>query len=202
MNAPVRNVDVRGLPDHAYGLRTVLGWGTLGFIAIEGTVFATLVASCLYGYARAELWPPPPFGPSLLVFGVVNTVLLLLSLLPNVLCRRAAETQNLPRVRGCLLAMLALEVAFLVVRGYEFAGLEVRWDDNFYGSILWTMLAAHTLHLFADVVETAVLFALAYRRGIRPHRFADIHDNATYWYFAVVAWLPLAALIYVLPRLG
>lgn len=201
MNAPVRNLDVRALPDHAYGLRTVLGWGTLGFITIEATIFGTLIASYLYGYARAELWPPPPFGPPLLLFGLINTALILLSLVPNVLCKRAAETKQLPRVRACLIVMLVLEIAFLVVRGFEFAALEVRWDDNFYGSILWVLLGAHTLHLFSDLVETAVLLVLMHRRGVRPHRFADCADNAFYWYFAVLSWVPIAFLVYILPRL-
>jgi len=98
------------------------------------------------------------------------------------------------------LLALVLEVALLVVRGFEFRAIEVRWDDNFYGSMLWTMLGFHAVHIFSDVVETAVLLIISFRKGIKPHRFVDMADNAFFWYFAVWFWLPLFVLIYLVPR--
>ena len=38
----------------------------------------------------------------------------------------------------------------LAIRGYEFANLNVRWDANAYGSILWVILGLHTTHLATD----------------------------------------------------
>jgi heme/copper-type cytochrome/quinol oxidase subunit 3 len=32
-------------------------------------------------------------------------------------------------------------------------------------------------------------------------RFSDAEDNAFYWYFVVLSWLPLYAVLYWLPRL-
>lgn len=197
-----RNFNAAELPDHAFGSRTVLGWGAFGLLAVEATVFATLIATCLYGMGRADVWPPPPFQPPQLSFGVINTAILGVSLGVNLIYKRAAERFDLRVAQRCLAAMLALELAFLVVRGFELRALEVRWDDNFYGSILWVMLGFHTLHLFADFVETAVLLILSFRRGIRPHRFSDMSNNALFWYFAGIVWVPLFVLIYILPRMG
>lgn len=195
-----RNLDAAQLPDHAFGTRTVLGWGTWGFIAVEGAIFAVLIASYLYGMGRADRWPPAGTPPPLLTHGIATTLLILGTAVVNVFYQRAAHAMDLRAARRGLALMLALETAFLLMRGFEFAALEVRWDDNFYGSMLWTLLGFHTIHVFSDVVETAVLLALSLRRGIRPHRFSDMADNALYWHFAVVVWLPLFGLIYLLPR--
>jgi heme/copper-type cytochrome/quinol oxidase subunit 3 len=38
--------------------------------------------------------------------------------------------------------------------------------------------------------------------GNSGRRFADVGDNAFYWDFVVLAWIPIYLLIYWLPRLG
>jgi cytochrome c oxidase subunit III len=197
---PTRNYDASQLPDHAFGTQTVLGWGTLGFIAVESTVFAALFTSYLYGMARADEWPPPPYNPPALVFGLINGGLILASLVPAIIYKRAAENLNLRTCRICMIILLVLETVFLAVRGVEFTRLEPAWDVNFYGSIMWVTLAFHTLLVFGDVIETALLFALSFRRGLKPHRFSDMADNAFYWYFIIVLWVPLFVLIYLAPR--
>ena len=200
MSAPTRNIDASTLPDFAFGSRTALAGGTWGFIAVEGAIFAVLVASYLYGMGKADEWPPPRVPPPLLLYGVVNTLIMLATIVPNMIYKRAAERMDLRATQRWLVVIFALEVAFLVVRGFEFAALEVRWDDHFYGSMLWVLLGFHTVHVFSDVVETGVLFALSLRKGVKPHRFADMADNAFFWYFAVWFWLPLFVLIYLVPR--
>lgn len=200
MSTPTRNLNVAELPDHAFGSRSLLAWGTWGFIAVEGSIFGVLIASYLYGMGRADEWPPPPFGPPALIYGLLATGIILATLVPNMIYKRAAERYDLRTAQICLAVLLVLEVAILVVRGFEFRAIEVRWDDNFYGSMLWVMLAFHAIHIFSDVVETAVLLIISFRKGIKPHRFVDMADNAFFWYFAVWFWLPLFVLIYLVPR--
>lgn len=195
-----RNLDVSGLPDHAFGSRSLLWWGTMGFIVIEVAIFGVLIATYLYGMARADVWPPEGKLPQWLYGGLI-TVLLLLSLWPNWRYKKAAELGEVGTVRRCLAAATILKTALLAVRGFEFAALEVLWHEHFYGSILWTLLLFHTLHLFSDWVESAVLLVIAFRKDLAPRRCADIAENALYWYFAVAAWLPLFVIIYLVPRL-
>ena len=38
------------------------------------------------------------------------------------------------------------------------------------------------------------------RHGDMIRRFSDVNDNAVYWDFVVVSWLPIYALIYWFPR--
>jgi heme/copper-type cytochrome/quinol oxidase subunit 3 len=98
--------------------------------------------------------------------------------------------------------MSVIGIVPLVIRAFEFPALHVKWDDNAYGSILWTMLGLHTTHLVTDLIDTIVLAVLMFtRHGKNRRRFGDVQDNALYWNFVVLTWLPLYACIYFLPRL-
>jgi cytochrome c oxidase subunit 3 len=90
----------------------------------------------------------------------------------------------------------------LVVRIYEFSALNVAWDSNAYGSIVWLLLGLHTTHLITDLVDTFVLAAIMFtRHGPTCRRFGDVRDNALYWNFVVLTWLPIYGCIYWFPRL-
>jgi hypothetical protein len=79
--------------------------------------------------------------------------------------------------------------------------LNTRWDLDAYGSAVWVVLGLHTTHLVTDLVDTLVLTALMFTRHATPRRFSDVSDNAFYWNFVVLAWLPLYLLLYWAPRL-
>jgi cytochrome c oxidase subunit I+III len=36
---------------------------------------------------------------------------------------------------------------------------------------------------------------------VEGRRFVDVEENAFYWYFVVIAWIPVWFTIYVAPRL-
>jgi cytochrome c oxidase subunit III len=192
-------LDVAPLPSYAFGHRSLMWWGTLGLMAIEGTVFALAVVTYLYLRTRSETWPPGVPPPDLR-WGVVNTLILVASVVPNHWTKRAAEAHDLRKVRLGIIACLAFAVAFLGVRALEFATLNCRWDTNAYASAVWMLLALHTTHLLTDAVDTAVLGVLMFTGPIEGRRFVDVSENALYWYFVVVSWLPIAAIIYIAPR--
>jgi cytochrome c oxidase subunit III len=195
-----RELDVSGLPSYAFGHRSLMWWGTFGLIAIEGTLFALAIGSYLYLRSQSDAWPigaPPPQ----LLWGTVNTLILLASTWPNHKAKRAAEACDLVRTRRWLMTGLAFSVAFLVVRGFEFGALHTRWDSNAYGSIVWMLLGLHTVHLLTDTYDTAVLGVLLFTGPMEGQRFADVSENALYWYFVVFSWLPIYAVVYGVPRL-
>ncbi|HEY0526532.1 MAG TPA: cytochrome c oxidase subunit 3 [Stellaceae bacterium] len=193
-------LDVSGLPTYAYGHRSILWWGTLVFCLIEATGFGLAVMAYFYLRSKAVSWPPN-LGPPQLIWGTVNTVLLLASCLPNHWVKKAAEEEDLRQVRIWLLVCLAFGVAFTAVRWLEFPALGVEWDTNAYGSVVWMLMALHTTHIVTDVADTAVLTALMFtRRGREGKRFVDVSENAFYWYFVVLTWLPIYAVVYLVPR--
>jgi heme/copper-type cytochrome/quinol oxidase subunit 3 len=192
--------DVSHLPTSGFGPVSPIWWGTLGFIALEGTGFALAAGAYLYLRQVNPQWPiavaPPSHWP-----GTAMVVVLLLSLWPNALADRAAREKRLDRVQLWLIVMTILGFAALGIRGWEFAQLNVRWDSNAYGSIVWFILGLHATHLITDLGDTLVLAALMFTRHVNDKRYGDISDNAFYWYFVVASWLALYALIYGAPRL-
>jgi cytochrome c oxidase subunit III len=174
--------------------------GRLPFIVLEGTGFAIGAAAYLYLMVINPDWPLD-IGPPDLFWSSVILLVLLASLWPNRLIERSARAENLPRVRRDLVILSAIGLLLLVLRIYEFAALEISWDRNAYGSVLWLLIGLHTAHLLTDVGDTLVLTALMFTRHGHGKRFSDVEDNALYWYFVVGGWVFLYVLVYWVPRL-
>jgi heme/copper-type cytochrome/quinol oxidase subunit 3 len=58
------------------------------------------------------------------------------------------------------------------------------------------LLGLHTAHLVTDFADTLVLAVLMFKGPLEGKRFVDVAENAVYWDFVVVAWLPIYAVIY------
>jgi cytochrome c oxidase subunit 3 len=192
-------LDVRGLPSYAFGQGSLMWWSTMGLMLIEGTVFAIAVMMYFYLRGVASEWPIDAEAPALR-WGTLNTAILLLSLWPNQMAKRAAKRQDRVRTRRWLAACLLFSVAFLALRALEFTALNVSWHVNAYGSVVWLLLGLHTTHLLTDTIDTAVLAVLLFTGPFEGKRFVDVSENALYWYFVVASWLPIYAVIYLAAR--
>jgi heme/copper-type cytochrome/quinol oxidase subunit 3 len=199
LSQPVINVSK--LPSYAFGHRSILWWATLGIVAIEGTMFALVMTSYLYIKGRNPHWAPGVFPPALR-WGTLNTVILLASLVPNQFAKKAAEKLDLRGSQLWLVVCVAFGVAFNIIRIFEFRSLNVWWDTNAYGSVVWTLLAFHTTHILTDLLDTMVLTVLMFTGPLEEKRFVDISENSFYWYFVVISWIPIYALIYFAPRVA
>jgi cytochrome c oxidase subunit 3 len=192
-------VDVSHLPEYAFGSRSLVWWGTLGFMIIEGFMFAVMIG--VYFYLRSHMteWPPNLAAPNLF-WGSINTVVLIASVLPNIWYKKAAEQEDLWKVRTGLVISIVFAIAFIIIRVFEFGSLNCSWDTNAYGSVVWVLLGLHTTHLITDFLDTVVLTVLMFTGPIEGKRFVDVSENAFYWYFVVAAWIPIYVIIYFVPR--
>jgi cytochrome c oxidase subunit III len=198
MHEPGR-LDVSALPTFAFGHRSLMWWGTFGLMLIEGMIFALTIAAYFYLRSHSITWPMNAAPPDLL-WGTVNTAVLLASMLPNHLAKQAAEKLDLKKVRIWMVVCLLFSLAFLAVRVLEFASLNTRWDSQAYGSVVWMLMALHTTHLVTDAYDSAVLTVLTFTGPMEGKRYVDVSENAMYWYFVVLSWLPIYAVIYWAPR--
>lgn len=192
-------LDVRELPSYGFSHRSVMWWATAGMMAIEGTVFALAVMTYFYLRSHSSTWPMSSLPPDLR-WGTLNTAILLLSVLPNEWAKRAAEKEDLPGVRIALVLSVLSALAFVGVRCLEFTALNVRWDENAYGSIVWMLMGLHSIHLLTDTYDTGVLAALTIMEKMDGKRYVDVSENALYFYFVVLSWLPIYAVLYWAPR--
>jgi heme/copper-type cytochrome/quinol oxidase subunit 3 len=191
---------VNELPTYGFGSQSGPWWGAMAFIALEGMGFAIAIAAYLYLYAVNPTWPlnspPPDLWP-----GTLETIVFILSIIPNELVNRKARRHDLRGARIGLIIMTLIGLCLLVIRGFEFAHLNTRWNLDAYGSVVWVVLGLHTTHLATDVADSIVLTVLMFTRHASPRRFSDVTDNVFYWNFVVIAWLPLYVLLDWTPRL-
>lgn len=187
--------DLSRLDSHGHGNRSVTWWGMMGLVVIEGTAFVLAAVAYLYLATHSPEWPPHGVRPDLL-YGTLFTIVVVVSMAPNLWLKRRAESEDLRGVRIGLVVMCLLGVPLFVIRYLEFLALNVAWSDSAYGSITVTLLGLHTVHLVTDWVDTVVLTALMFTKHAHGRRFVDVAENAIYWNFVVVAWIPIYLLIY------
>jgi heme/copper-type cytochrome/quinol oxidase subunit 3 len=192
---PAPSLDVSRLPTFAFGHRSPVWWATMGLVAIESTVFALAIMSYFYLRSHSSTWPMTGAPPDLF-WGNVNTAIMLASLVPNHLAKRAAERLDLPGVRLWMVVCMLVSVAFLAVRAFEFTTLNTRWDSDAYGSAVWMLMGLHTTHLVTDAYDSLVLTVLMFTGPLEGKRFVDVSENAGYWYFVVISWIPIYAVVY------
>lgn len=198
MNKPISIRDVSKLPTYGFGGKNPLWWGNLAFMVIEGLGFVFAVATYLYLYNQNQSWP---LGPQLkLHWATTLTVLMLASEVPNVWLKKMATQFDLKKVRLGLIVMSAIGIATILIRYFEFKDVNIRWDDNAYGSIVWFLLGLHTLHIVTDVSETIVMTVCAHIGPVDFRRFPEVEDNQDYWHFVVFFWIVTYVTLYWVPR--
>lgn len=200
MREPDFRGDLAELPSYAFGTRSLTWWGVVGFMLIEGAGFALAIAAYFFLVAQTDAWPTAAAPPDL-IWGTSALALMLLSEIPNVILKRAAERMELNSVRLGLWVMVGIGLLLFVIRGYEFTALNITWYANAYGSITWALLVLHTTHLITDWGDSLVLAVLmSGKHGDEPRRFVDTSENSLYWHFVVGSWVVIYAIIYWAPR--
>ena len=67
--------------------------------------------------------------------------------------------------------------------------------------VTWFLLGLHTTHVLTDFLDSSVLAGVMFFGRLDENRFVDVSENAMYWNFVVVSWLPIYAVIYLAPRI-
>jgi cytochrome c oxidase subunit III len=198
---PSSTLDVSHLPTVAFGSRDPLWWGGVGLLIIEAVFLAIGMVSYFYLRALTPVWPPPPTARPDLLMPTVNMLLLLVSVVPMWWVDRAARRLERRAVRIGLVLCVILGLVFSGLRVFEFHALHTRWNSHAYGSVVWTLLGLHTFDWVALLVEIIVVMIQAFMGPMTQYRFLDISDSAPFWYFIVAIWLPIYAVLYVVPRI-
>ena len=205
----VKTLDVSELPKHLFDTRSQLWWGNLLLLCIETTMFGLCVATYFYVRQNFTGWPPPhsdapPYlldpEPSLLL-PTINLVVLLVSVLPMAYADLAARRLDRRAVKIGLILMMLFGAATIVLRFYEFRSLIWKWDSNAYGSITWTILGLHLVHLFVGTLEDAFLATWVFARPLDENHALDVTVTAVYWYWIVGTWVLLYGVVFLAPRL-
>jgi cytochrome c oxidase subunit III len=194
-------MDVSALPDSVFGNRDILWWGTLGFVVIEGFTLALCAMAYVYLMQNFSSWPPEHTPRPSLGVPTANVVLMLASLPVAVGVHRSAKRYELGRVRVGLLICSMLVAVFVALRIVELvASLNVKWNTNAYGSAQWLVVGSHATLLIIQMIEVFGIAIMFWIAPLERKHFSDAADAMFYWYFMVLAWVPLYVLCYLIPR--
>jgi cytochrome c oxidase subunit 3 len=181
------------------------------FLASEVLFFAALFCSyAIYRSFNAEAFRIAA-AHTRIIYGSINTALLLTSSLTMTIALRAGIAQLRSVTLRSLGATAALGVAFLIVKGLEYrtdiedhlvpgAGfpLSPPATQIFWG-LYWVMTGIHAIHLTAGVGIVIVIMVLFGRRVI-PVQGSTMEGIALYWHFVDSVWIFLYPLIYLAGR--
>lgn len=158
-------------------------WGMLWLVAGEGTLFGVLLGTYAYLRFRTVTWPPrgvplPDVGVPVLLLAV-----LVATSLPIALAAAAAHRDRLASVRAWTSLALVVQAGYLGMQIALFRDDLARFvpEGSAYGSIYYTLLGAHHVHVALGLLLDAwLLVRLA--TGLTPYRRRAVRAIALYWH--------------------
>jgi cytochrome c oxidase subunit III len=142
------------------------------------------------------------------LYGTINTALLLTSSFTITIALRAATAESRPLTLVCLAITAALGLAFLACKGLEyredlkehlFPGpgfpLSPPATGIFWG-LYWIMTSVHAVHLSVGIGVVLVVLVLFQRRVI-PVQGSTMEGISLYWHFVDSVWIVLYPLLYL-----
>jgi heme/copper-type cytochrome/quinol oxidase subunit 3 len=159
-------------------------WGMVLFLCSEITIFGTLMATYFYLDFDARQWPPPGVEKPTISWPAIATGWLVLTSIPMWMASRAAR-------RGARGSVLALISFAWIAQGVYLAAQIIlfRHDLNdfspqntAYGSIYFTLLAAHHAHVLLGLLLDGVVLAYVTLRGLTNYWLTAVRGVAIYWH--------------------
>ena len=93
-----------------------------------------------------------------------------------------------------------LAIGFLAIQGYEYASASFSWRTDVYGSLFFTILSLHGLHVIGAILIVAWLEARSFAGHFNGEHHAAVQAGALYWHFVDLVWLAIFAVLYLSPR--
>lgn len=158
-------------------------WGMVVFVATEVTLFATLIGSYYDLRFKTPQWPPPGVPDPKLVLPLVLMAALVATSIPVQLAVGFSRRAQALRAQVALLTAMAVQIAYLAVQIHLFADdlSHFRPQGSAYGSIYFTLLGTHHLHVVVGILLEAWL-VLRLFAGMTRYRRVGIEATAFYWH--------------------
>jgi cytochrome c oxidase subunit III len=175
---------------------SVLGVGTVAFLASELMFFAGLFAAWFTLRAGTAVWPPEGVHLDVVRTGLA-TILLVGSSFTIHLGDKAAHRGDHEGAVRWVLITFALGTVFLVNQVLEYAELEFTHTSHAYGSIFYLMTGFHGLHVLIGLgIMVSVLWVGTGRT--RAPLSEPLTMTSYYWHFVDVVWVAMFATVYLL----
>jgi cytochrome c oxidase subunit III len=191
--------------------------GMWAFLATEVMFFGGLFT----GYAVYRNMYPEAFRIAShhldIGLGAANTAILIGSSLTMALAIRAAQVGNRRGQVSNLIATIALGMAFIVIKGFEY---HHKWDDGLmpgpsfdvakfgaegphariFFSFYFVMTGLHAFHMVVGFGLLAWVARRAKRGDFTPRHHSALEMTGLYWHFVDLVWIFLFPLLYLIGR--
>ena len=150
---------------------------------------------------------------TLVLFGTVNTAILLTSSLTMALGVHAAQENKTKWLMRYLLLTVFLGCCFLVVKGFEYHQdiTEHLWPGPHFNKSLpaqaqifwflyWAMTGLHAIHVTVGIVLLAIIARMAALRKFSDFYHTPVEIVGLYWHFVDIVWIYLYPLLYLINR--
>ena len=170
-------------------------WGMALFLCSEITIFGTLISTYFYLSFQAHRWPPAGIKPPGTLWPAVATAWLVLAVVPVWIASRAARAGRRTLTLWSIALGLAMQLGYLAVQVLLFRHdlLDFSPKKTAYGSIYFTLLAAHHAHVVLGLALDAALIWFVLLRGLTNYWLVGVRALAIYW--VVVAFLAVPVLL-------
>jgi cytochrome c oxidase subunit III len=177
-------------------------WGMVGFIATEATLFSMLFFTYFFVRSRAPTWPPPGIADPKLTLIWPMTALLLGSTFPIVLADVGIRRGKQWALKLGLGLTIAMGGAFLGLTGIEWHEKvrEFLPTTNAYGSLYYTIVGTHALHVFTGLILLLYLQVRAWLGHFDEENHLPVQVISMYWHFVDVVWIVVVSVIYLMPH--
>ena len=169
--------------------------GTWWVIASEIVIFGGLLGSYIMYRLLHDSWAGESAHTSLL-FGSINTFILLTSSLFIVIAHQAAEHGDREKAFKFIWFTIFGGLGFLCVKAVEWTG-EITHGLTMFKSLFWafyyTAAGIHGLHVIGGMVIMGII-SFDVKKGINMQRVEYI---GLYWHFVDIVWIFLFPLLYI-----
>ncbi len=176
---------------------SLLGVGTVIWLASELMFFGGLFAAYLTLRSNARVWPPASVHLELLA-ATIATLVLIASSGTMHLATRALERGERELMQRWLIVTVALGTVFLVNQIREFFVLDFSPSSSGFGSMYYLMTGFHALHVFGGLALITVAIVITTGAGRLERRAPIVESVSYYWHFVDVVWILLFATLFLL----
>jgi cytochrome c oxidase subunit 3 len=187
--------------------------GMWAFLATEVLFFGGMFMSYItyrttYPHAFAEA-----SHHTLVLYGTVNTAILLTSSFTMALAVHAARENNIKWLFRFLMITIAFALAFLAVKGLEYSEdlNEHLWPGphfrpglppqaQIFWVLYWIMTGVHAVHVTVGIGLLSTMAWMTSRRKFSDAYYTPVEMSGLYWHFVDIIWIFLYPLLYLIQR--
>jgi len=150
---------------------------------------------------------------TIVLYGTVNTAILLTSSLTMALAVQSAERGDTNWLVRFLLLTVFLGLCFVGVKGLEYSeelnehllpGNGFRADlprpAQIFWFLYWAMTGLHALHVLIGIGLISTMAWMAHRLKFSPAYYNPVEITGLYWHFVDIVWIFLYPLLYLIDR--